>query len=408
VGRLAGVEVLLGISGGVAAYKAASLARALRREGAGVQALMTESATRFVQPAQLAALTGRPCLTDTWTDPHRIVHVEAARRADVAIFAPATANLLAKMAAGISDDVVTSTYTCCTAPVVVAPAMHTEMWQHAATQAAVATLLARGVAVVGPAEGDLAGGDVGVGRLADEPDLVDAVVAASGRGDRPLAGRRVLVTAGATREHLDPVRFLSNRSTGKMGYAIAHAARDLGAEVDLVSGPTALVAPAGVTVHPVSSGLDMHAAVMRLAPDADVIVKAAAVGDFRPETVAEHKLKKDRLAAEGDADGVITVRLVQNPDILADLGASGDLRAVLVGFAAETTDVEAHGRAKLERKGADLVVINDVSRSDAGFATDTNVAVILGRDGFREDVPLTTKRALAERICRLAADRIRA
>jgi phosphopantothenoylcysteine decarboxylase / phosphopantothenate---cysteine ligase len=402
---LAGLEVLLGVSGGVAAYKAASLARALRKAGAGVQAILTEGATRFVQPAQFEALTGRPAYTDTWTDPDRIVHVQVARRADVAIFAPATTNLIAKFAAGIADDLVTSAFTALTVPVVIAPAMHTEMWQHAATQAAVATLVERGATIVGPAEGELAGGDTGVGRLEEEAVLLEAVIRAAGRGHRPLDGRRLLVTAGATREHLDPVRFLANRSTGKMGYALAEAGVALGAAVDLVTGPTALVDPPGATVHHVDSALQMLDAVLRLAPAADVIVKAAAVSDFRPEVVSEQKLKKHDVAT--GEDGTYTVRLVRNPDILSTLGALPDRRAVLVGFAAETTDVEAYGREKLERKGADLIVINDVSMPGAGFGTDTNIAVILGRDGLREDVPLTSKRALAARILELAAARLR-
>ncbi len=397
------VEVLLGVSGGVAAYKAASLARGLKKLGAGVQVIMTAGATRFVQPAQFEALTGRPCYTDTFTDVHRIVHVDVARRADVAIFAPATTNLLAKMAAGIADDIVTSAFTCLTVPTVIAPAMHTEMWLHPATQAAVDTLVARGAVIVGPGEGELAGGDVGPGRLEDEDVLLDAVLVAAGRAERPLEGRRVVVTAGATRERLDPVRFLSNRSTGRMGYAVAAVAARRGAHVDLVAGPTVLPDPPGVTLTRVESALDMHRAVMALAPSADVIVKAAAVADLRPADVATQKLKKDRLT---ETDGVVQLSLVRNPDILAELGARTDLRAVLVGFAAETTDIEVHGRAKLERKDVDLIVINDVSRADAGFGTDTNHAVILGRDGFRHDVDLTTKTALAEVVLDLATARL--
>lgn len=401
---LEGCEVLLGVSGGVAVYKAATLARALVRAGAGVQVIMTGGATRFVQPAQFAALTGRPAYTDTFTDAHQIVHVEVARKADVAIFAPATTNLIAKFAAGIADDIVTSAYTCLSVPTIIAPAMHTEMWVHPATQAAVATLAERGATIVGPAEGLLAGGDVGPGRLEEEDVLVDAVVRALGRGGHPLTGRRVVVTAGGTRERLDPVRFLTNRSTGKMGYAIAEAAARVGAVVDLVAAPTALPDPRGVRMTHVESAVEMHDAVMALAPEADVIVKAAAVGDFRPASVARQKLKKDAWAA---GEGGPRIDLVQNPDILAALGARDDLHAVLVGFAAETTDVEAHGRGKLERKGADLVVINDVSQPDAGFAVDTNRAIILGRDGFRRDVPLTSKQALAEVVLEEAAARLR-
>lgn len=394
---LSGLRVLLGVSGGVAAYKAASLARGLKKAGAEVQVIMTGGATRFVQPDQFAALTGRPAHTDTFTEVHRIVHVEVARWADVAIFAPATTNLLAKFAAGIADDIVTSAFTCLTVPTVIAPAMHTEMWLHAATQAAVATLAERGAIIVGPDEGELAGGDVGPGRLADEPELLAAVARAAGRGaPGPLQDLHVLVTAGGTREAIDPVRYLGNRSSGKMGHAVAEEALARGARVTLVT-TAGLPASDGIEVVGVTTALEMHAAVMARAADADIIVKAAAVADFRPATTAAQKIKK--------ADGVPVIELVPNPDILAELGAMPDRRAVLVGFAAETTDVEAHGRAKLARKGADLIVVNDVSASDAGFATDTNRAVILGRDGGRREVALVSKRALAGILLEEAAAR---
>ncbi|MGI9018845.1 MAG: bifunctional phosphopantothenoylcysteine decarboxylase/phosphopantothenate--cysteine ligase CoaBC [Euzebya sp.] len=399
---LSGCEVLLGVSGGVACYKAASLARALVKAGAGVQVVMTRGATQFVQPAQFAALTGRPCYTDTFTDAHQIIHVDVARRADVAIFAPATTNLIAKFAAGIADDLVSSVFTCLTVPTVIAPAMHTEMWLHPATQAAVELLEQRGARIVGPGEGELAGGDIGLGRLEDEEVLLQAVIDATGRHDHALSGRRVLVTAGGTRERLDPVRFLSNRSTGKMGYAIARTAAAMGAEVELVAAPTALLDPAGVHLTHVESAQDMHDAVMALAPQMDVIIKAAAVADFRPAVLARNKLKKDVLVADGNP----RIELVPTIDILAALGRRDDLGAVLVGFAAETTAAEENGRAKLQRKNADLLVVNDVSQHDAGFATDTNRAVILGRDGFRQEVPLTSKSSLARVILDLAGQRL--
>ncbi len=405
---LAGVRVLLGVSGGVACYKAVALARGLLKAGAEVQVVMTAGATRFVQPDQFAAITGRPVYADTFTDVHRIVHVEVARQADVAIIAPATTNVIAKFAAGIADDLVSSTFTCLTVPTIVAPAMHTEMWLHPATQAAVDVLRGRGTIITGPGVGALAGGDEGPGRLEDEDVLLDAVHRAVGRPTiaepHPLSGRRVLVTAGGTRERLDPVRYLSNRSTGKMGYAVAAVAAELGAEVELVSAPTALDAPAGVTLTLVESALDMHAAVTSAAPDADVIVKAAAVSDFRPAQVADQKLKKGTFGA---GEGGTVVRLVANPDILAELGTRDDLDAVLVGFAAETEDVEAHGRDKLARKNLDLIAINDVSATDAGFGTDTNRVVILGREGFRHEVALTGKREVARVLLDLAAARLR-
>lgn len=363
------------------------LARSLRKAGATVQVLLTDGARAFVGAATFEALTGRPVPSGVFDDAHQIVHVRLAREADVAVFAPATANLLAKLAAGIADDLLTSTAACLDCPVVLAPAMHTEMWLHPATQANVATLTARGALVVGPEEGDLAGGDTGPGRLAEPADVLAAVVDLL-RPAGPLAGRRVVVTAGGTRERIDPVRFIGNRSSGKMGYAIAAEAARRGAVVDLVAANAALPDPPGVTVHPVESALEMRDVVLSLAADADVVIKAAAVADFRPATAAGSKIKKD-------GDGLRTVELVRNPDILAELGARTDRKAVLVGFAAETDDVEANGRAKLARKGADLMVVNDVSGPDAGFAVDTNAAVILGRDGTRREVPLASKAAVA-------------
>ena len=398
---LVGRRVLLGVSGGIAAYKAASLARALVKAGATVQVVLTRSATKFIGPATFAGVTGRPAYTGVFDEAHRILHIRLAREADVAVFAPATANLIAKMATGLSDDLVSSIYTSLTAPVVVAPAMHTEMWLHPATQDNVALLRRRGVHIAGPGEGELAGGDVGAGRLLDEGLLLDAIVAALGGATGPLAGRHVVVTAGGTREPIDPVRYIGNRSSGKMGYAIAAEAARRGATVDLVSGPTALDAPAGVVRHPVETALQMRDAVTKLAEDADVVVKAAAVADFRPARYSEQKLKKD------EAD-LSTIALERNPDILSELGAAKNGR-VLVGFAAETDLEEERGRDKLDRKGLDLIVINRVDMADAGFNVDTNRALLLGRDGLRDEVPLTTKAELAAVICdhveRLLADR---
>jgi phosphopantothenoylcysteine decarboxylase/phosphopantothenate--cysteine ligase len=384
---LVGRHVLLGVSGGIAAYKAAGFARALVKAGASVQVIMTESATEFVGAATFAGLTGRPAYTGVFTDPHRILHVRLAREADVAVFAPATANLIAKMATGLSDDLVSSTYTGVTAPVVVAPAMHTEMWLHPATQENVAVLRRRGVHIVGPDDGELAGGDVGPGRLVEEHVLLDAVAAALGAGSGPLTGAHVLVTAGGTREPIDPVRFIGNRSSGKMGYALAAEAARRGALVDLVSAPTVLETPPGVTLHPVETALQMRDAVTKLAEDAAVVVKAAAVADFRPANYQSQKIKKDQI-------DLSTIALERNPDILSELGAANDGR-ILVGFAAETNLEEQHGRDKLDRKGLDLIVINRVDAADAGFNVDTNRALLLGADGLRDEVPLTSKAALA-------------
>ena len=385
--RLAGRHVLLGVSGGIAAYKAASLARALIKAGAMVQVVMTEAATKFVGPATFEGLTARPVYTDVFTDTERIPHVRLAREADVAIFAPATANVIAKFALGLADDMLSSVFTCLTCPVVIAPAMHTEMWLHAATQANITTLRERGAAIVGPDEGQLAGGDVGPGRLVDEDVLVDALLAAIGRATGPLLGRRVVVTAGGTREPIDPVRYIGNRSSGKMGYAIAAEAARRGALVELVSGPTSLPTPAGVQRTDVETALEMRDAVLRLAEGSDVVVKAAAVADFRPAHYSTSKIKKEEANLE-------SVALARNPDILAELGKSKAGR-ILVGFAAETGLEEQRGRDKLHRKGLDLIVINRVDSADAGFNVDTNRALLLGADGTRTEVPLTTKAALA-------------
>ena len=391
---LVGRHVLLGVSGGIAAYKAASLARALLKAGATVQAVMTSAATKFVGPATFEGLTGRPVYSDVFTDAHRIEHVRLAREADVAVFAPATANLLAKFAVGIADDMVSSVYTCLTVPVVVAPAMHTEMWLHPATQANAATLRERGVVLVGPDDGQLAGGDIGPGRLVDEDVLLDAIVAALAPAAGPLAGRRVVVTAGGTREPIDPVRYIGNRSSGKMGFAVAAEAARRGAHVELVAGPTSLPTPAGVNRIDVQTALQMRDAVLKLAEDADVVVKAAAVADYRPATYSAQKIKKER-------DDLSAITLERNPDILSELGVlkrTGGAGPVLVGFAAETADEEEHGRAKLERKGLDLIVVNRVDATDAGFNVDTNRALLLGADGYRTEVPLTTKAALSRTI----------
>jgi phosphopantothenoylcysteine decarboxylase / phosphopantothenate---cysteine ligase len=396
---VAGRHVLLGVSGGIAAYKAAALARALIKGGATVQVVMTPAAATFVGPATFEGLTGRRVYTDVFTDTERIPHVRLAREADVAVFAPATANLLAKFAVGLADDMVSSVFTCLTCPVVIAPAMHTEMWLHTATQANVATLTQRGATIVGPDEGELAGGDTGPGRLADEPALLAAIVAALAPPAGPLVGRRVVITAGGTREPIDPVRFIGNRSSGKMGYAIAAEAARRGALVDLVSGPTALPVPVGVTRTDVETAEQMRDVVVKLAVEADVVVKAAAVADFRPATYSEQKIKKE-------AGSLDAVALQRAPDILAELGqarreraADGPARPVLVGFAAETDLEEERGRDKLHRKGLDLIVINRVDSADAGFNVDTNRALLLGADGVRDEVPLTTKAGLAAVVC---------
>jgi len=399
--ELSGRHVLLGVSGGIAAYKAAALARELVKGGATVQVVLTPGATQFVGAATFAGLTGRPAHTGIFDEAHAIHHVRLAREADIAVFAPATANLIAKFAAGLADDLVSSTFTCLTCPVVVAPAMHTEMWSHTATQDNIATLARRGVLVVGPDEGELAGGDVGPGRLVD-PATIVAAMAAALRPSRRLAGQRVVVTAGGTREPIDPVRYIGNRSSGKMGYALAAECSRRGARVELVSGPTWLPEPAGVSTHSVETALQMRDAVLELAVDADVVIKAAAVADFRPTVYHRQKIRKEHLELG-------SVELERNPDILAELGADRRRRQsegaipgpapLLVGFAAETDLEEERGRDKLHRKGMDLIVVNRVDMADAGFNVDTNRALLLGADGLRAEVGLTTKAELAGVVC---------
>ncbi len=405
MGDLTGVRVLLGVTGGIAAYKAALVARLLVHAGATVDPVLTAGAERFVGAATFEGLTGQRVRTSVWEDIPGQSHVALGRSADVALVYPATAHTIAKLAGGLADDLLTTTLLAATCPVVVCPAMHTEMWQHPATVANVATLVERGVRIVGPDDGTLMGGDVGAGRVSEPEDALAAVRAALGEqpsvrgGD--LAGRTVVVTAGGTREPLDPVRYLGNRSTGKMGVAVAKVAADRGATVHLVAANVALPTPAEVIRHDVVTALELRDAVLGLVDEADVVVKAAAVADFRPATVSGSKIKK--------ADGIPTIELTRNPDVLAELGARRDGPAgttpvgrpgspLLVGFAAETDDPERHGRDKLVRKGADLLVVNDVSRSDAGFATDTNSVVILGADGSRTEVPLATKEQVAGRI----------
>ncbi|MGB7805806.1 MAG: bifunctional phosphopantothenoylcysteine decarboxylase/phosphopantothenate--cysteine ligase CoaBC [Actinomycetota bacterium] len=389
-------RVLLGITGGIAAYKSAHLAQLLAAAGAEVTVVMTESATRFVGPDTFAALTGRPVHTSLWERPGEVLHVRLAHEADLAIVAPATANLLAKLAHGLADDLLTSTLLEYAGPLVIAPAMHTGMWEHPATRGNVETLEGRGVTFVGPVEGALARGDSGVGRLA-EPDVIaaEAIAVLDGAVAGSLIGRTIVVTAGPTYEPIDPVRFIGNHSSGKMGVAVAAEAARRGATVHLILGPGTVAPPAGAQVVRITTAEQMREAVMRYADDADAIVMAAAVADFRPKDAATGKLKKD--------DGTPEVTLEPTPDILAELGERPQ-RPYLVGFAAETSDVEAHGRAKLARKHADLLVANEVGREGTGFGSETNHAAVVSVNG--DDIALRdwTKRELASVI----VDRIEA
>ena len=399
VGR-ARPQVVLGVAGGIAAYKACELLRLFTESGHDVTVVPTESALRFVGAPTWAALSGRPVASGVWDEVHEVPHVRIGQSADLVVVAPATADLMARAAHGLADDLLTNTLLTARCPVVLAPAMHTEMWEHAATTANVATLRERGVVVVEPAEGRLTGVDSGKGRLPDPAEIFELCLEVLGRaatgsttGHRDLAGRHVVVSAGGTREPLDPVRFLGNRSSGRQGYALARAAASRGAEVTLVSANVTLPDPAGVKVVRVETTGQLRDAVVGAAATADAVVMAAAPADFRPSAVSEAKIKKP---GDGSAPAI---ELEQNPDVLAEV-ARDRVRpgSVVVGFAAETGDdagsVLDHARGKLARKGCDLLVVNDVS-GGAVFGSDDNQAVILAADGATVEVPFGTKSALA-------------
>ncbi|MFM8236942.1 MAG: bifunctional phosphopantothenoylcysteine decarboxylase/phosphopantothenate--cysteine ligase CoaBC [Actinomycetota bacterium] len=378
-------RVVLGVCGGIAAYKAVEVCRRLVDAGVNVAPVLTEGATRFVGPLTFSALASERARTSLFDDDDPIPHTRLGQSADLVVIAPATAGLLGRYAAGISDDLLTATLLATRAPVIVCPAMHTEMWEHPSVADNLATLRRRGVEVVEPESGRLAGGDIGAGRLADPARIVEAVLARLGKPG-PLAVRRVLVTAGGTRDAIDPVRFVGNRSSGKMGHAVAAAAARRGASVTLVTTADRAV-PDGIEVVRVESAAEMHEAVMARRA-ADVVVMAAAVADFRPRLVAAEKLKK--------ADGVPEIVLEPTVDILAALGAAREPGQVVVGFAAETGNLRERAAGKLAAKRVDLVVANDVSAADAGFEVDTNRAVLLDAAGGVEEIPLLTKAALAD------------
>jgi phosphopantothenoylcysteine decarboxylase/phosphopantothenate--cysteine ligase len=380
-------RVVLGICGGIAAYKAVEVCRRLVDAGIHVTPVLTESATRFITPLTFSALASEPALTDLFDGPDPIPHTRLGQQADLVIVAPATAAVLGKYAHGISDDLLTATLLATRAPVLVAPAMHTEMWEHPAVQENLETLRRRGVHVVDPASGRLAGGDVGEGRLADPADIVAAAERILGPND--LAGVHVLVTAGGTREPIDAVRIITNRSSGKQGYAIAEVAARRGAEVTLVT-TIGRPAPPGVEIVSVQTAAEMQEAVLARSGSADVIVMAAAVADFRPKEPAERKLKKH--------EGIPEIVLEPTHDFLVDLGRDKPAHQVLVGFAAETNDLVAHATEKLRSKRLDLIVGNDISQPDAGFEVDTNRAVIIDAEGSVEALPLQAKTELAATI----------
>lgn len=378
---LAHRRILLGVSGGIAAYKSPWLVRRLREAGADVQVVTTRGAEHFVTATALQAVSGRVVRNDLW-DPAAeaaMGHIELARWADLLLIAPATADLLARLAAGRADDLLTTLRLATRAPVLLAPAMNVAMWEHPATRRNIAQLAADGCHIVEPDQGAMACGEFGPGRMPEPEALVSRAVetlaAAATQG--PLRGRRVLITAGPTREAIDPVRYISNHSSGKQGYALAAAARDAGADVVLVSGPVALPPPAGVAMVSVTSAEDMHRAVLDRVGDCDVYIGVAAVADYRPATAADRKLKKTP-----DRAGTMTLTLVENPDIVAAVAARKP-RPLVVGFAAETHDALAHGRDKRQRKGMDLIVVNDVSESGIGFGSDDNRVHLIWEDGER-------------------------
>ena len=385
---LQGKKIVVGVTGGIAAYKACDLVSRLKKRGAQVRVVLTEHACQFVPPLTFETLSGNPAYTDSFDRKYEIGHVSLAKWADLFIVAPATANCMAKFASGIADDLLTTTYLAAKCPVLLAPAMNSAMWLHPATQQNLQTLAARGVNFVGPESGFLACGDADIGRMSEPEQIAEAAEAVlSPVCD--LAGISILVTAGPTVERIDPVRYLTNRSSGKMGYAIAEAAKARGANVMLISGPTSLKAPDGVELRRIESSAQLCDAVLENGERADVVIQAAAPADFRPKHVADQKIKKT-----GES---MTLELEATTDIAAELGRRKHEGQVLVAFAAETNDVLENARKKLIKKNADLIVANDVSRSDAGFGVDTNVITLITREDVTE-LEKMTKRSAADAI----------
>lgn len=385
---LAGKRILLGISGGIAAYKCAELTRRLRERGAEVRVVMTHAAKEFITPLTMQAVSGHP-VADSLLDPAAeasMGHIELAKWADLILLAPATADLIARLAAGMGNDLLTTLVLASDAPIAVSPAMNQQMYRHQATQENIATLARRGATIWGPAAGEQACGDIGPGRMLEPLALVAQCEAMF--APKPLAGKKLLLTAGPTREALDPVRYMTNHSSGKMGFALAEAAATLGAEVTLVSGPVALATPANVTRIDVQSALDMHAVVMAHAQQHDIFIGCAAVADYRPELVAEHKIKKT------EQSETLTVTLVKNPDIIASVAGLSERRPFTIGFAAETQDVETYALGKLNKKKLDMICANDVSLAGQGFNSNDNALTVYWANG-QQALPLSSKRELA-------------
>lgn len=383
--------VVLGVTGGIAVYKACELLRLLQKRGIDVFVVMTQNACRFVAPLTFETLSGHPVAVDTFDRPQtwEVEHIALAKRADLFLIAPATANIMGKMACGIADDMLSTTVMATRAPVLVAPAMNTGMWENAAVQQNVKTLRARGVEIVAPVSGHLACGDSGAGKLEDVAVIAERACELL-FAKKDMEGLRVMVTAGPSREALDPVRYISNRSSGKMGYAIAQAAQKRGAEVTLLSGPVAIEAPQGVKLVPFTTTQELLDRASELAQEQDLLIQAAAPADYRAKEVAPQKIKKQ-------GGEPMTFTLVENPDVAATLGKAKRSGQVFVGFAAETNDVLAHARDKLARKNLDMIVANDVTCPGAGFDVDTNIVTLITKDG-QEALPMMSKAEVAQRI----------
>ncbi len=384
---LANKTIVLGITGSIAAYKAADIASKLTRAGASVEVVMTDSATRFVAPLTLRSITGRPVVTDMFelASEFSIEHIALAEVADVVVIAPATANIIAKLSAGIADDMLACTVLATKAPIILAPAMNVNMFENPITQENLSKLKARGFTIVDPACGRLASGKIGLGRLAEVDEIIATINQVLGRsGD--IAGKRIVVTAGGTQEPIDPVRHIGNCSSGKMGYAVAEAARDRGSVVSLITAPTSLPQPAGIEVVRVRTAAGMKEAVAEAVAQADVLIMAAAVADYQPQSVAEAKIKKDSPS--------LTLELIRTPDILAEVKGN----FIRVGFAAESEDIVANAKQKLEKKQLDIIVANDITDADSGFGADTNKVTLISRDGKVETLPLLSKREVADKI----------
>ena len=394
---LTGREIVLGVTGGIAAYKSAEIVSRLRHLGAHVHVIMTRNATGFVSPLTFQTLSANPVVTDTFAAPEywNVEHVALAKLAELFVVAPATANILAKMACGIADDMLSTTLLATKAPILAAPAMNTGMWTAAATQANVSVLQKRGVHLIGPASGILACGDEGAGRMSEPEEIVDEIAHILSAG-HDLSGMKVLITAGATRERLDPVRFLTNDSSGKMGFALAEAARDRGADVTVVCGNVTASVPRGVHIISIESAEDLLKAMSEQAPEHDIIIQAAAVADYRPAVAANHKIKKKK-------GQELILTLVENPDVAKAVGSMKKAGQTLVGFAAETDHLLEYAQEKFSKKNLDLIVANDVTREGAGFNTDTNIATLISKTGSR-DLPLMSKRELADIILNSVID----